>query len=644
MLSCPSWLVGGSLTIERFDSLADPTGDDISGEFPGFGPTGGRVCALLSTPLEQGEIIRVSFNVQVPENFNNVNNPVDCVNEFRAECYSDAAADTSNVTVCGGGANDCACEQCDEDPAEIDVIVPRNVCDKLVAASGDTQEDGPFDLGPAASVTLPFGITYPVTITYSWELDNTGQLDLDMTICDHDLVDAVNGEAGLSFGTCDISPTGCETVTVPAGGSNNSVSCEIFVASEEAFIALGLSDGDNNEFCYNNESDLESVAVNLPDGLCQGEVDPDPVSCDAQLCFQPDRLDCPPCTYATFAIWNQNEIRFSGTDRCLCSWEQSLMSQYGIAGNHFLYSNIQTDMGKARVNAISEPVCNDPTEAVPMLGVLTKHLEFPSQDVKKTEEAMIGIGAEAGLLKYDVDNGGPAIGGPMLITDNDVAQTSRNGSVLAFIDVQVEWDLQGNVLKDTIIELSNDLDTPTWVQLYLTSGPLCEFVDNNFLLTQNEPTYWSAATGEPKGLSPALQLATPVYQIPGDTDSPVIGLEFRGYVVVWTTLVGGEEIAHNGLTGAANIIDYSLNSARTYPAWAFRALNTPLNQQTIDTDGVTSGRLRLDGFEYSAAPDMLLFDFYTVGATLPGGGGVINVPDSELTFWIPIKDFRLSQQ
>ena len=57
----------------------------------------------------------------------------------------------------------------------------------------------------------------------------------------------------------------------------------------------------------------------------------------------------PITTKAKFDIWNMNETRFSGTERCVTCWDQTLMSNYEVP-NNFLRQHLQTDVGKARID------------------------------------------------------------------------------------------------------------------------------------------------------------------------------------------------------------------------------------------------------------------------------------------------------
>lgn len=107
-----------------------------------------------------------------------------------------------------------------------------------------------------------------------------------------------------------------------------------------------------------------------------------------------------PYTYVQADIWNQNEIRFSGTARCICCWDQTLLSSFQFPGsqgsNHFLEGSIRTDKGKARLTGFADFECAfgqvetsvgsgvcEPYEvssrAYPLLGVAVKIVDFGDQ-------------------------------------------------------------------------------------------------------------------------------------------------------------------------------------------------------------------------------------------------------------------------
>jgi hypothetical protein len=128
----------------------------------------------------------------------------------------------------------------------------------------------------------------------------------------------------------------------------------------------------------------------------------------------------PVTTKASFDIWNQNEVKFSGTDRCVTCWDQRLLSHYNLP-NHFLLQNLQSHHGKARINGLASQLCNTFTpqgfpvivsQAAALLGVAAKHLVFNSgmPNIGGRARAggnLIGMGTETAVIQYDFAGGPP---------------------------------------------------------------------------------------------------------------------------------------------------------------------------------------------------------------------------------------------
>ncbi len=127
-------------------------------------------------------------------------------------------------------------------------------------------------------------------------------------------------------------------------------------------------------------------------------------------------------TKAVFDIWNQNEVRFSGTERCVSCWDQTLVSRYP-APNHMLRANLQTDKGKARINGVGSSVCvspgllrpaplrpilPDPSENASLLGITIKQLTFPPSVLSgatrhgRSALNMVGQGEQPANIRYDL--------------------------------------------------------------------------------------------------------------------------------------------------------------------------------------------------------------------------------------------------
>ncbi|HNQ23739.1 MAG TPA: hypothetical protein PKK06_11650 [Phycisphaerae bacterium] len=238
----------------------------------------------------------------------------------------------------------------------------------------------------------------------------------------------------------------------------------------------------------------------------------------------------------------------------------------------------------------------------------------------------------------------------------DRVSASEKGSFLVYSKVELRWEMpSGNLIQDTFLDMSNDYPGFVAVQLYFVNGddPAeavydgggtlierahfgCNWVDNAIALTGNEPAFWSALTGQEKGVSPftvldpaagpfniADPLTWPGRPAPDGSGDRVL----RGFVLAWAIDANGEEIRWNHLKGDALIINYSDAAAWEYNAYAFQATETVAHGAQTGTPGI----LNLNGVEYDYCFDLLLMDFYAVGSTgLNYNGHTIDV-DVDLT-------------
>jgi hypothetical protein len=122
------------------------------------------------------------------------------------------------------------------------------------------------------------------------------------------------------------------------------------------------------------------------------------VNLDTDLTLLPVTADLrqetvgPPTTKASMTVWNANEFKLTGLDRCITCWDQQLLSQYGLP-NHFLRQNLQTNRGKAQIDGLASQLCDhdfdegdglplgaDPRDRVstaqPFVGTVAKELVF----------------------------------------------------------------------------------------------------------------------------------------------------------------------------------------------------------------------------------------------------------------------------
>ncbi|MEK6674199.1 MAG: hypothetical protein AABZ47_00925 [Planctomycetota bacterium] len=138
-----------------------------------------------------------------------------------------------------------------------------------------------------------------------------------------------------------------------------------------------------------------------------------PVVVDTDFTLHPVSADLrqdttgPVTTKAKYDIWNQNEVRFSGTEKCITCWDQTLASSYP-APNHLLRANLQTDKGKARIDGLGSTQCPLSRDAS-MLGITIKELVFIIQGKGEATSrfassaiTMTGQGSENATILYDL--------------------------------------------------------------------------------------------------------------------------------------------------------------------------------------------------------------------------------------------------
>ena len=204
----------------------------------------------------------------------------------------------------------------------------------------------------------------------------------------------------------------------------------------------------------------------------------------------------PVSTKARFDIWNANEVRFSGTQRCITCWDQTLLSRYDQP-NHFLRVNLQTDRGMARIDGVASSACPFSVDA-PLLGVAVRQLAFTrGNSIIGFDHAAVtlrGQGWEDASIRYDVisppdeliTGTGPAAVGMADAwierspdpTTNAVPASSHDGrgsvsvkgSLLVFPQVEIRWNAAGTVIQDTFVEITNDYPSDVFIQLYFING------------------------------------------------------------------------------------------------------------------------------------------------------------------------------
>ncbi len=207
----------------------------------------------------------------------------------------------------------------------------------------------------------------------------------------------------------------------------------------------------------------------------------------------------------------------------------------------------------------------------------------------------------------------------------DRVTATEKGSLLIYPKVELRWDSSQNLIQDTFITINNDYNAGVDIQLYFVSET-CTNVDNTITLTKNEPAYWSAYSGAPKGVSPFTVLGDP-YPDPEEPSEYIL----RGYVIAWAIGEAYEQVSWNHLYGGATIVDYDNGEAWEYNAFTFQVLDsTLLPGEPVGTPGI----LNLDGVEYDSGFDILLLDFFASGSDAFSGGGGNVYHDTDLTLMI----------
>ena len=118
--------------------------------------------------------------------------------------------------------------------------------------------------------------------------------------------------------------------------------------------------------------------------------------------------DGPVLTKTKFDVWNMNEFKLSGSERCLTGWDGFLLSQFDTP-NHFLLENLQTNMGKARIAGMaSAEVCGEESVSTALLGVSMKRLTFDlGSDFAAAGTNLVGMGEETAMIQADLPMGIP---------------------------------------------------------------------------------------------------------------------------------------------------------------------------------------------------------------------------------------------
>jgi hypothetical protein len=136
-------------------------------------------------------------------------------------------------------------------------------------------------------------------------------------------------------------------------------------------------------------------------------------------------------------IWNENENKFSGTRRCVCCWDQTMLSNWSRSDaipNHFMREALGTDKGTARLEGVASIECDylelcgptafdrmwqcgfdssgvtagipSFTEDAAILGLATKFLTYTPSGKKDTAGMnLVGVGAKPAFIIFDLQTG-----------------------------------------------------------------------------------------------------------------------------------------------------------------------------------------------------------------------------------------------
>jgi hypothetical protein len=645
--------------------VADIDGDDVTGcVCSQFNVLNQERCVTFNCRagdpwIAPGETLTLRFAVEVPANFEVVGEDPDLVNMITVEGHTEACAQPSSQE-----------DPCiDMDEAELNVVAPSIICEKTLEI--DYGNDGFIDVARTDVANISQSLQpadFPVAVTYYWDVSNLGEVVLNnVELCDLQLVIDVPA-SGATFDACSLdSVTGCVNLGSLFPTDMVTTSCTILFADEDQILAFMDADGAGEDPpCYQNFTTVTAE----PDfsGVCSanGAVDVTHV-CDAIVCFP--QAFCPPLVKAMFDIWNENEIGFSGTERCIWSWDDRTLSSYTFDNgmpNHFLRQNLQTNRGYARIDGVnSDVVCGPDSVPAPLLGVKADYLEIDAYKAI-AGKALHGSGRQPGKIivrdETPVDNSVPnysntvsgensgsivgrfATRSTQLDPDitaippgNQRVNTVQPGSLLVYPKVEIRWNAAGELIQDTYITLTNDGDNDIRIQAYLVNGDasMCNLNDATFTLTENQSVSWSALNGDPEVIQP-FTILDPV-GIPDNDPWNVGGTVLQGYLVFWAINPNGEEIRWNHLTGNATVVLYSEFTAWEYSAYSFQALAAEEGQSLL----APFGQLDLDGVEYSDLPNRLLLPFVAIDATLSTGPGLdLHLLDTVLTLWAAEQDFR----
>lgn len=237
-----------------------------------------------------------------------------------------------------------------------------------------------------------------------------------------------------------------------------------------------------------------------------------PVQSSTDLTIHPVSADfsdggAPVTTKLQIDVWNESEIKLSGAYRCISCWDERLLHNFGNP-NHFSVNTLGSNQGKARIDGIASPLCTGSVDAA-LLGVSTRSLEFEGGSNGASATNLIGMGTEAASIVHTPLDEPPVSPLALGVPSARRSATGTKGSLLILSRVELRWDESGELVQETVVQLTNDHPESVFVQMYFINGddptPTeagWNFVDNMIPLTGNQSIWWTVSDGDPYGLSP----------------------------------------------------------------------------------------------------------------------------------------------
>jgi len=187
------------------------------------------------------------------------------------------------------------------------------------------------------------------------------------------------------------------------GGSRGYDACPAYLVAGFMADGSGLTDSHDN-----NVVSLNTTSLTL------------------SPCKQDLRQDrSPTFTKAMFDIWNEDEIRFTGTYMCFKCWLETTLAPMPVTSegagfyqyfDRFGLSNLHTTMGVFRVRGVASTACGSwVTEETPLIGIISKKVmvnSFPAASAThlNTGGAYQQVDADDVVrIKWDVEGAHPEL-------------------------------------------------------------------------------------------------------------------------------------------------------------------------------------------------------------------------------------------